>query len=455
MSIEIFAQLDGCPLLAALKQRRSRRFGLGMKIPGGPLAYQSKHAPFPLSEEEEACLTFAASGITGFALLDLPFAEGQGGAIVARALGRTIASGDAIQTVSLLVINDDATYLIKRPQDFTPVEIQPLIDCADKKEFTELYRRMRVTIKDGRAAPPVAPMFNVNVNRWSLYAPGTTYFLPINELTFMYINGLLDIFNEHSGAFVIDERAGFRAAGLDRFAVSKGGHLHDDPAAGRLLTVQRLELMVAELVTIEQGMMLQNLGLMSQAMGVGGFPNFAEHESSWFEALGFRVGAMSAAKYLGANVLIKGLMNLCGKNPRVHYPLGLERDGQVLLQPFCPPFYPTMSQAVRAIVDTKYGAQGTFRGGIAQSAWRDPSAIAQGIPEISGRAVDATIAYCQYIYDRYGRFPAYMPPFRTVLGFQACHLDGEFYDRFYKTEALSQTERSHMDRWHGAAARGV
>jgi hypothetical protein len=143
-------------LLDALTKRRSRRFGLGMKMPAGPLAYQSRHAPFPLSEEEEAYLTFAASGITGFALLDLPFAEGQGGAIVARSLGRTIASGDAIQAVSLMVIKDDATYLIKRPQDFTPQEIAGLIDQADSREFTQLYQRMRIKIKDGRAAPPVA-----------------------------------------------------------------------------------------------------------------------------------------------------------------------------------------------------------------------------------------------------------------------------------------------------------
>src|SRR5882672_10445304 len=270
--------LGGYSLLDALTKRRSRRFGLGMKMPAGPLAYQSRHAPFSLSEEEEACLTFAAGGITGFALLDLPFAEGQGGAIIARSLGRTIASGDAIQTVSLVVINDDGTYLIKRPQDFPPQEIARLIEQANKKEFTDLYRRIRVKIKEGRAAPPVAPMFNVNVNRWSLYAPGTSYFLPINELTFMYINGLLEIFNEHSGAFVVDERAGFRAAGLGLFARRKGGHLYDDPADGRVLTVQRLELMVSELVTAEQGMMLQNLGLICQAMGLGGFPNLPEHE---------------------------------------------------------------------------------------------------------------------------------------------------------------------------------
>ena len=110
-----------------------------------------------------------------------------------------------------------------------------------------------------------------------------------------------------------------------------------------------------------------------------------------------------------------------------------------------------MKDAVRAVVEAKFGAQGLFRGGAAHSAWRDPAAIADAVSEISSTAVDATIAYCEYIHARYGRFPAYMPPFRTVLGFQACHLDSEFYERFYRAEALSESERAHMDKWHGGA----
>ena len=124
---------------------------------------------------------------------------------------------------------------------------------------------------------------------------------------------------------------------------------------------------------------------------------------------------------------------------------------EILLQPYCPPYYPSMKEAVRAVVEAKFGAQGLFRGGAAHSAWRDPAAIAKAVPEISSAAVDATIAYCEYIHARYGRFPAYMPPFRTVLGFQACHLDSEFYERFYRAEALSESERAHMDKWHGGA----
>jgi hypothetical protein len=37
--------LAGYPLLDALRGRRSRRFGMGMKIPEGPFAYESRHEP--------------------------------------------------------------------------------------------------------------------------------------------------------------------------------------------------------------------------------------------------------------------------------------------------------------------------------------------------------------------------------------------------------------------------
>jgi hypothetical protein len=56
-------------------------------------------------------------------------------------------------------------------------------------------------------------------------------------------------------------------------------------------------------------------------------------------------------------------------------------------------------------------------------------------------AVEATVAYCNYIFRRYGRFPAYTAPFRTVIGFQVCRLDVDLYDRFYEPEALSDSVR--------------
>src|SRR5215472_8785283 len=196
----LFEELSRFPLLTALRERRSRRFGLGMRMPAGPLAYESKHQPMPLTEDEEAAMVFAACGITGHALADLCYAPGGGGSIMAGLVARTIASGDGLQTVALVVINDQATYLIRRPRELPAGDIAQLIKLGTEDAFTELYRRCRVKIKDGRATTPTDPLFNINANRWSAHARGTTYFLPVNDLTFMYINGLLEILNETTAA---------------------------------------------------------------------------------------------------------------------------------------------------------------------------------------------------------------------------------------------------------------
>lgn len=443
-----FDHLNVYSLLTALRDRRSRRFGRGMKIPAGPLAFESRHAPVPLTEDEEAALVFAACGVAGHALADLCYAEDGGGNIMAGLVARTIASGDGLQTVALIVTNDTGTHLVRRPRELPAAELPEIIKLGQRGEFTELYRRCRVQIKEGRAAPPTDPLFNINANRWSAHAPGTSYFLPVNDLTFMYINGLLEILSPATGVFVLDERNGFRPAGLAPFARSRGGHLEDNPHQFRVATIRQVEQFVTEFVTAEQGMMLQNLGLMAQALGLGGFSNFANHEFGWFQALGFRMEQMPACRYLGAGPFVSLAMNLLRRNPLVPYPVGLERNGEVLLKPFCPPYYRTMADAVRAVVEIKFGAQGVLRAGPHGSAWAKHDEVSAQIPSVSEAALAATIAYCEYVWNRYGRFPIYMPPYRTVLGFQACHVDAEFYDKFYRPEALSETQRADFKR-HG------
>ncbi len=441
--------LDSYPLLTALRERRSRRFGLGMKIPSGPLAYESRHKPRPLTEEEEAALVFAACGITGHALADLCYAKDGGGSIMAGLVARTIASGDGLQTVSLVVTNDNATYLIRKPRELPAGEIPELIQLGHRGEFGELYRRCRVKIKDGRATTPTEPLFNINANRWSAHAPGTSYFLPVNDVTFMYVNGLLEILNEHTGAFILDERNNFLPAGLAKFARDHGGHLECDPHKGRVATIRQVEQFVTEFVTIEQGMMLQNLGLMAQALGLGGFPNFANHEFAWLQALGFRMEQMPANRYVGAGRLPSLAMKFLKRNPNIPYAVGLERNGEVLLKPFCPPYYKAMGDAVRAVAEVKFGASGIFRSAGQGSAWQNHGEVVEQIPATGEAAIAATIAYCEYVWNRYGRFPAHLTPYRTVLGFQAVHLDVEFYDKFYRPDSLSEKQRKDSERRTG------
>src|SRR4026208_147826 len=119
-------------LFEALMNRRSRRVGLGMSIPAGPFRYASQQKPIPLTEEEEAALAFAACGITGYALADLSYGDGPGGRLLARRFGRTLASADAVNTSAVIVTNDRATYLLKRPQDFPSAELPTLIKLAQE-----------------------------------------------------------------------------------------------------------------------------------------------------------------------------------------------------------------------------------------------------------------------------------------------------------------------------------
>src|SRR5262244_4079607 len=228
-------------LFEVLLHRRSRRVGLGMSIPAGPFQYQSRHEPVPLTEDEEAALAFAACGITGYALADLSYGPNEGGSMLVGRLSRTVASPDAVNAVAVLVTNDRGTWLLKRPQDFSAAEFPELVRLARSGALTDLYKRGRIQLSDKRAAPPLGSGHNFSINRWSLYAPGTTYFLPIVETTALTINALLELFGEDMGIFLRDERAWFRPAGVGRFARSKGGHLHDDPRDLRSATIQMAE----------------------------------------------------------------------------------------------------------------------------------------------------------------------------------------------------------------------
>lgn len=452
------ADLDRYPLLTALLQRRSRRFGKGMQLASAPLAFRSRQPPQPLSLDEEASLAFAACGITGHALAELPYQAGEtlqsgGGNIMIQFIGRTVASGHALHYVAVLVINDDGVWLLKRPQDFERAEIAGLIQDAHAHRFRQLYEKSRVRLADRRVDVPREKPFVPPFNTWSANQSGTTYFLPVNEFTADYINVLLAAFGEDLGYFIVDERNGFRPAGIARFARSRGGHLDDDPRHGLLATVGFFETWLYEFAAIEQGGILQNLGLMTQALGLGGFPHFAAHPFAWFRALNFRMQDIPFSRTIGAGWLTANLLKLLGRDLLVPTAVGLERDGLPLIKPYSPPYYRNMEEAVLAFIDSKYAAgRGSFRDGGAATGWRDGAAIQSAIPTYSDKAIAATIDYCNYVYNRYGRFPTNSGPFRTVLAYQAHHLDLEFYDQFYRSDALSDAQHNHEADWHRSPA---
>ena len=437
-------QLAHYSLLDALLARRSRRFGKGMRLNGGPLAYESSHEPVPLSQTEEAALAFAACGVTGFTMGELPYdtgnvAEAGGGNIIMNFVGRTVFSADAAHLVTVFVLNDDGVWLLKRPQDYPRLEVPELVRAAYEQRWLDLYTKSRVRIAERRLDVPREPPFVPPFNKWSANVRGTTYFLPIAELSGLFLNVLLAAFSEEVAYFVVDDRNNFQPAGVAKFARSKGGYLSDNLADGRVATVSLLDTWMYEFAAVEQGAMLQNLALATAALGLGGFPHLASHPFGWFQALDFRITDLPFSHTIGAGPVMKGLLRVLNKDISIPTAVGLERDGQVLIKPFCPPYYRNMEEAVLAFVDYKYAqGQGTLRDGGAASNWQNGATIQAGIPRYSDRAIAATIACSEYLYARYGRIPASNGPFRTLMAYQAHHLDADFYRKFYRPEVIGE-----------------
>lgn len=376
--------------------------------------------------------------------------------MMAARIGRTIASPDAINTVSMFVIDDEATWLARRPQDLGTNEQVEIARLFRDGDYVDAWRRLRVKIADERRAPPAEPPYNINPNRPLLYAEGTTYFLPVMDLTHLYINGALEFFREESGFFFVDDKRWYLPTGVGQFARSNGGHLNDDPRDGKVLPISLAEQMASMTCVIEQGMALQNLALTCEAIGLGGFPHFAAHPSGWFDALGFRMEEMALSKFMKVPTITAALLRLKRQDAPIRYPLGLERDGEELLRLFCPPYYDLMREAVEAVIEYKFGPEGVFGQHDAATAlsestgtgWQEPAAVARDVPRVSEQTIDALVGYCEYIWARYGRFPATIPPYFTVLGFQAGHLDESFYAEYDHAGSLTETHRKHMDRWH-------
>ena len=245
-------------LLEALLARRSRRFGRGMRLNGGPLAYESVHKPEPLSLAEEAALAFAACGVTGYTMAELPYdtgnvAEAGDGNIIENFVGRTAFSADAAHVVTVFVINDDGVWLLKRPQEYPRLDVPALVQAAREQRWIELYEKSRVRIADQRLDVPREAPFMPSFNKWSANVRGTTYFLPVAELSGLFINVLLAALSDDVASFVVDERNNFQPAGLAKFARSKGGYLHDNFTEGRAATLSSLDTWMYEFAAVEQG----------------------------------------------------------------------------------------------------------------------------------------------------------------------------------------------------------
>ena len=405
-------------VLELLEQRKTRRFGCGMELPAGPLQFKSDLPPLPLTAEEERHLIFAGVGRTGPHTADMQFSarpqseDGQGMALMSLQ-GRTVPSACAAQTTRLFFTNDTGTYFVEgcsAPEDPAMTKV--------------------VELSGHRLDIPRQLPFMLSFNQWYANRPGSTYFIPVTEIATVYLNLLLVLLSDEYGYFIVDTDNGNESCGLDRFRKSRGGHLHDDPAKRRTMTLRDLDSAISDTAVQEQGIVAEHIFLMEQAMGLGGgihSVGSGRHllgiEPHLFQGLGFQ-------------------FEMPVHGPRRPNPVGLAG----IWEAPCPPLVGSMEEAVLSLIASKFGPGGIYMTSDRQP-WNNP-AIKPQVPRHSEQGIAATIAFCEYVIRTYGRFPAHVDAFKSIVACQAHHLDLSFYDRYYPPSALSPSHHEHMTAWH-------
>ena len=251
------------PTLEAIFTRRARRFALGAEMTG-PLAYRSRPAPVPLAYEEEAILVAAATGVTGVVREEWPFAPADGAPTGADKLqtftGRPWPSPLAIHGTELFWTNDDGTFMPPPARRAArALRAEPVVE-----EQHALYKGA-LQLLDHRLDIPCRRPNLFRFNEWIVNREGTTLFIPISDVTRQCISAMLLYFDRPHGYYLKDLRLG--ADPLRPFmrpASSKHAHPYD------IGDFERWQMV--DMNGVEPGLMVQNLMLTTQALGLGGHP---------------------------------------------------------------------------------------------------------------------------------------------------------------------------------------
>lgn len=441
---EGFQQTLSYPLFRAIFHRRSRRISKGIaSLPAGSLSYTSSEEPQPLSDLEEALL-IAATGLTGFTMPDMPFKTEDGkdllGSPMLEIRGRAASSADNSQATHFILINDSGTYFLKRPDDLSA-------DYLSQHELTPASliayaEKCKVKVLDHRLDFPRHFPCYVGRNGYVSNVPGSTMLMPIVDMTQQYINGMMYLLSQEDGyrPTFIDDWNFYRLAGVKKWV--KSGFLNKN------LPIP-LGLMGTFRIHIEADLLIQNILLAIQAMGLGG----------WVHG-GFAgpllLGDSDYARYgPGLQFHFEKPRNLLRQLLKFITPLPAWKPNPVgldgVIEGFCPPYYKNMSEAIDALLEKKYGKQGLysnpqnfepiFNKGLAEK-------FVDEVPHYKEEIVACAKDICNYIYDTYGRFPAHVDAmFVPGVWVQAHHLDLAYYDKLYRN-GYSETQAQHQHLWH-------
>lgn len=417
------------PLLQAIFGRRSRRFGLGMEIPSGPLAFKSRSNPYPLSELERALLIAAGTGVSGWSF-GVPFSPSRPAGhadLTERFTGRTAPTAAGIGTPVLFTTDDDGTYLTNT-RDVVPSRVrEPVETEADAERILAVCREHTVRLTTSRLDLPAAPPHVLEPNLWMANAPGSLFLMPVGDASEEFL-GLLAVFVAH-GYVVVDDQAKRPAGDLAPFV--RSGLLDD----AKPFPLSLLEQITYEANCAELAFMAHNVVLTMQAMGLGGL--YYTGLNRWSVLGGF------------AEEGVRGLGFRFVEDERwtVPNPVGLDGAFEAL----CPPYVTDMRAAARTFVDRKFASGGAYDPGVG-GPWKAGAEIKRTVMPYSEEFVECLGEIAQYVYEKHGKFPGTLTTL-VLPGFvQAHHLDTEFYDAHYEPGAYLETHADHLRRWHGGGA---
>ena len=418
------------PLFEAITGRRSRRFGYGMELTHGPFVYKSDKDPLPLTETETAMLIAAGTGVTGAILCE---GDTQGGMV--KSVGRPHPSAIGAHRTELFFTNDDGLFLYRGTQQKMS-KMKEYETKEDRDKVLQFYRDYTVKLSDGRFDLPQKTPGLFAHNLWVTNRPGTTLFMPVTDVSQDLIRLTVNMcdpqggrYIEGGGYYIVDERKGMRPAGTEKWA--KKGLLDRN----KVLPLGRLEKIIVSWLCAEGAMMGTLMQLALAAMGLGG----------WLH------GGFTPLIVMGGTPICRGLgfRFVTPKEDPFPNPVGL--DGY--FEGFCPPYYKDMDAAVEAAVSGMGEKLDDWeKRGMVLPHTVSNQEFEKAVPGVSEEGVACVKDICRYIYETYGKFPAFNDTMHLLYFIQACHLDVDFYDKYFKEGAFLHTHREHMEKWHGQAA---
>lgn len=415
------------PLFEAIMGRRSRRFGMGMEMATGPFRFKSAKPPVPLTDLETATLVAAAMATTGPILAETEYPGG-----MVKTIGKPYPSAMGSHRSRLFFTNDDGVYVVNGDQA-RMTAMREFDGAGDRRKILGFYNDYVEKLDDGRMdLPPQEPGIWTH-NHWVCNRPGTTLFMPVIDVTKDMIKLMLNLTDSIAGRYarttggyyIVDDRNGMAPCGNEKWVES--GLLNKS----KVMTLSRLEQVLAAGMQAEGAFMGQLQILTMQAMGLGG----------WL------YGGFSSMVALGGTPVCKGLGFRFIQAKTDPFPVPVGRPG--VFEAFCPPFYPSMSEAVDAVFEGVTMSMDDWEArGMVKPHLADNETFDDATPQASPEGIQCVKDMCTYIHETYGKFPATVDPIHLTLFIQAHHLDLDFYDTHMKPGAYGDTHRTHFDVWH-------